>query len=267
MSHRTESVARLTRRALCRHNLSLPPTASSEAKRAKKVLIANKNKQKAGDGGSPGLGTSTEPSPHPVSNGLGQQSLDSANSHLVMDSYLESDMGGPSSYGLHHGHEAQLATEGMMADVEGFVLGLGTQEQHELQQPSGDGNQATNGNGHQASTGSSADPQTNIDPSFDTNPVAATYPELSIPTGQHGPSSGSGTQRQHPSSAPSSNKFESWLSQVESLERLLETDRADFSTSFEQGQADSYEPAETAADLLKALGRLRTYLAVHHQHH
>jgi hypothetical protein len=192
-----------------------------------------------------------------------------------MDSYLESDMGGPSSYGLHHGHEAQLANEGIMADVEGFVMGLHPQEQHELQQPSGDGNQAASGDDQQPSTDrpvTGEDAQSNIDPAFQTSEggsASTAFPGLTIPAGQNGASTGAAPQRQLPAAAgPStgSTKYESLLDQVDVLERMLETDRADFLASVEQDQADAFEPAETAADLLKALGRLRTYLGVHHQH-
>lgn len=156
-----------------------------------------------------------------------------------MDSYLETD---PASYGLH-GHDGN---EGMMEDVEGFVLALPPQEQHEFQQPTASGGDQQPSM-DRPSNGEHS--QSNIDPAFQ---LASSGP------------SGSGPQRQP---ATASTKYESWVGQVEALERMLDTDRAEFLASCEQDLADAFEPADTAADLLKALGRLRTYLAAHHQHH
>lgn len=181
--------------------------------------------------------------------------------HLAaMDSYLEShhDLGvGPSAYALHDSHDGALAGE--MGDIQGFVLGLGQDHAHELQQAAAGSSGVGAGGDHapdDQQQQQADDGQSVIDPAFQQ--------ELSAADGQPSAKQPQQQQQQQPPSAATASEpvYATAVGQVDALASLLEADRDAFKRRYSAGEADV-----EAAGFLGSLDGLRSYLAAHHQHH
>lgn len=262
-----------------RHDISLPPTASSEAKRLKKAngddspsTSKRTRQRKSAANRSNGAQSTFHPSgAHDPSL---SQGLDSNAAHLGIDSYLESDMGGPSSYTMH-GHEGPMGvddSQGGMNDLVGqYVLSLngeGThdlgqvdvrgpahEEDHQQQQQPQDAEGAVAVGGGEGGGQESQD----IDPSLHDpdRPRATSY----LADGFGAPNAAGST---------TSSRLETMLSQLDQLENLLETDRAaggagTYGQDGENGEDEVEGGSDKVGGWIKALGEMKAYLALHHQ--